>query len=312
LLLIAGAFIKGPIVHAFLLPGLLAYEIWRRRTGAASGWLGGWPWICSLIPLAVWAYVGVRFVPGFQDQVVLREFFGRFSESVHTPQPFYFYLPHLLQKFAPWSLLLLMLAWLYWHREPNETRDKRPDAGLIWLACWFVGGLVVMSMIPSKRVDRIFPLIPPLCLLVASLVGPVLHGRKPILAHRLAVASVFVAIALTTIYSVARIAVARRDHADALVEFGKTVRQWAAQADWRYAAVYGGDEGMLLYLDRLSFTEKDMLISEWNLGKLDAAIVPARDAQIYVDALQPRPVTFLRSRSRGEDKPDYVLLERKE
>mgnify|MGYP006920623902 CR=1 FL=1 len=30
------------------------------------------------------------------------------------------------------------------------------------------GGLIVMSLIPSKRLDRIFPVIPPLCLLLAA------------------------------------------------------------------------------------------------------------------------------------------------
>ena len=35
----------------------------------------------------------------------MREFVGRFGETIHRPQPLLFYLPHLLHKFAPWSLL---------------------------------------------------------------------------------------------------------------------------------------------------------------------------------------------------------------
>ena len=34
----------------------------------------------------------MRYVPGFYDQVVVREFLGRFGETVHRPQPIYFYI----------------------------------------------------------------------------------------------------------------------------------------------------------------------------------------------------------------------------
>ena len=53
---------------------------------------------------------GIKFVPGFYEQVVVKEFLGRFSQTVHRPEPILFYLPHLLQKFAPWRVLMLALA----------------------------------------------------------------------------------------------------------------------------------------------------------------------------------------------------------
>ena len=53
---------------------------------------------------------GIKFVPGFYEQVVMKEFLGRFSQTVHRPQPVLYYLPHLLQKFAPWSVLILALG----------------------------------------------------------------------------------------------------------------------------------------------------------------------------------------------------------
>src|SRR4029077_18578951 len=49
-------------------------------------------------------------------------------------------------------------------------REISPET--FWLLCWSIGGLVVMSLIPSKRVDRIFPVIPPLCLLLAAQLAP--------------------------------------------------------------------------------------------------------------------------------------------
>jgi len=47
------------------------------------------------------------------------------------------------------------------------------SAETFWLLCWSLGGLIAMSLIPSKRVDRIFPIVPPLCLLL----GAQVHGR---------------------------------------------------------------------------------------------------------------------------------------
>src|SRR6266566_6566106 len=37
-LLTAGMLIKGPIVYAFLLPGIAVFQWWRRKTEAASAW----------------------------------------------------------------------------------------------------------------------------------------------------------------------------------------------------------------------------------------------------------------------------------
>src|SRR4029079_14549137 len=89
------------------------------------------------------------------------------------PQPIYFYLPHLLHKFAPWSILGIALLILKrvagGARLEQLWRGTSPE--IIWLFLWSFGGLFVMSLIPSKRVDRIFPIVPPLCLLLAAQIG---------------------------------------------------------------------------------------------------------------------------------------------
>src|SRR5882724_8077130 len=172
-LLTAGMLIKGPIVYAFLLPGIALFQ-WRRgKPGAASAWPGWWPWIASFGVFLLWVIGGIQFVPGFYDQVVVREFIGRFGETMHRPQPVYFYLPHLFHKFAPWSVLIIALALLYLrsNRVGIRAAFKQISPDTFWLLCWSLGGLIVMSLIPSKRVDRIFPIIPPLCLLLAAQVA---------------------------------------------------------------------------------------------------------------------------------------------
>src|SRR6266446_8264688 len=195
-LLTVAMLIKGPIVYAFLLPGIALFEWWRRRRAAVAGggdpgrahnarmlqsaWPGWWPWIASLALFLLWVIGGIVLQPGFFDEVVMREFMARFGETIHRPQPLYFYLPHLLHKFAPWSLLLLAIAFVdlssrNW-RLRSAFREMSPE--VFWLLCWSLGGLIVMSLIPSKRVDRIFPVIPPLCLLLAAQIGRVGAPRR--------------------------------------------------------------------------------------------------------------------------------------
>src|SRR6516225_3197996 len=144
-LLTASMFIKGPIVFAFLLPGVVLFQWLAEKRSGANPWCGWWPWIASLALFSVWAICGIKFVPGFYEQVVVKEFLGRFSQTVHRPQPVLFYIPHLLHKFAPWSVLILALSVLFFRRTRsgirNLFRETKPD--IFWLVCWSLGGLVV-------------------------------------------------------------------------------------------------------------------------------------------------------------------------
>ncbi len=273
--LTAAMLIKGPIVYAFLLPGIVAFAWWNRGRKSAPGpWCGWWPWIVSLAVFLAWAAAGIKWMPGFYEEVVLREFAGRFSETVHRPQPFYFYLPHLLHKFAPWSLLGAALAIIGW-RTSKSAVEVRPrlSTDMAWLFCWSFGGLLVMSLIPSKRVDRIFPIVPPLCLLVAAGVAQ-LSQIVPRVRHW-TVITLVCACVLTTGYAAQRVVVSYRAGDAGLVEFGAEVRRQAAERGWRYEVIGGPEEGLLLYLRRTHFLKSDEAITRWNAGSLDALVAPA-------------------------------------
>ena len=312
-LLTAAMLIKGPIVYAFLLPGIFWFQWWRRKTGAASAWFGWWPWVASLAIFLIWAIAGIRSVPGFYDQVVMREFVGRFGETIHRPQPFYFYVPHLLHKFAPWSILLIAFAWIGW---PSRERDAIAPARswapeTMWLLGWSLGGLIVMSCVPSKRVDRIFPIIPPLCLLLAAQAGRLWpNEQRRVLVQRLAVGALALALFLTGGYTAFKVASGYGGQRNAVVEFGRLVRQEAAVHHWRYEAVAGRDEGMILYLDKTGFVEPESAVAAWNAGELDALIVPAEEAANYARQLHGPTLTPLTSTKRAEQGSTYVLLAR--
>lgn len=351
-LLTAAMLIKGPIVYAFLLPGIainaVAVALWATRTPRTarrlqSAWPGPpqdgfaaanwWPWVGSLAIFLIWVIGGIRFQPGFYDEVVVREFVGRFGEAIHRPQPLFFYFPHLLHKFAPWSVLIIAIAIVdlrsrKW-RFSSVFREMSPET--FWLLCWSIGGLIVMSLIPSKRVDRIFPVIPPLCLLLAAQIaartscshGSVSRPSKSFesdpTAHR-AVATenavtriyrwsalvLIVAILFTGGYTIAKVVTGYRDHRDALVVFGRNVRHEAETRHWHYEVVSAKDEGLLLYLRKTHFIEPQRAVTEWNNGTLDALVASKEKATMLMPNLQG---AFL-SESKEPQARHYVLITR--
>src|SRR5205823_5102379 len=280
-LLTAAMLIKGPIVYAFLLPGIALFQLRRGRTRpsgapktkASSAWLGWWPWVASLAIFLIWVGGGLRFQPQFYEEVVMREFVGRFGETIHRPQPLFFYLPHLLHKFAPWSVLMIGIAAVRlrsrnW-RLRSVFREMSPET--FWLLCWSVGGLIVMSLIPSKRVDRIFPIVPPFCLVLAAQIGNgFANERLRMHVYRWSAVALLLSILVTGGYTISKVVSGYRDHRDALVVFGREVQHEAEAHRWRYEVVSAKDEGLLLYLLRTHFIEPDRAIAEWNRGDLDA------------------------------------------
>jgi 4-amino-4-deoxy-L-arabinose transferase-like glycosyltransferase len=308
--LTAAMLIKGPVVYAFLLPGMVVAAACNRHQHW-NGWCGWWPWLVSLAIFLLWAGGGILFQPGFYDQVVLREFLGRLGETIHRPQPIYFYLPHLLHKFAPWSLLMIALAIANLQSRQWNLRVRQISPEILWLICWIMGGLIVMSLIPSKRVDRIFPVIPPLCLLLAAQIAPIPENET---AHKRICFWSAIALGLSIlfipIYTGLKISAGYRQHRGALVEFAHKVRIEVDKNHWRCQVLSTGDEGLLLYLRRLYFVTPEEAVTEWNNGNIDALVVPENAAPSLLPRLRDAAPVHLRSEPAGNDTIVYVLLSR--
>ena len=343
-LLTAAMLIKGPIVYAFILPGMVlnavAVPLWAtsapRTTRRLEVWSGWWPWFASLAIFLVWVTGGIRFQPGFYEEVVVREFVGRFGETIHRPQPLLFYLPHLLHKFAPWSLVMITIALVDFRSRRWQFRSvfREMPPGTFWLLCWSIGGLMVMSLIPSKRVDRIFPVIPPFCLLLAAQLAPrnsCSHGpagrflgsfesdktgHRPVgtttAVHRWSAIALALAILFTGGYTGWKVIIGYRDRRNALAVFGRNVRHQAEAHHWRYEVVSAKDEGLLLYLRKTRFVEPANAITEWNAGNLDALIASNEKAAVLMRGLKGAALSQWKSEERKEDQQsgEYVLITR--
>jgi 4-amino-4-deoxy-L-arabinose transferase-like glycosyltransferase len=348
-LLTVAMLIKGPIVYAFLLPGIALFQ-WRhgraRPPGAPiekglSAWPGWWPWLASLAVFLLWVLGGILFQPDFFNEVVLREFVARFGETVHRPQPLYFYLPHLLHKFAPWSVLMMAIAIAALHsrkwRLRSVLREMSPD--IFWLLCWSLGGLIAMSLIPSKRVDRIFPVIPPLCLLLAAQLSVMLGARRSVLSNEgfppvnlatngpnrpfsttdvaarhlylWSAAALVLAILFTGGYTTWKVVSGYRHHRDAFAVFGNNVRREIEARHWRYEVISAKDEGLLLYLRKTHFTEPDVAITKWNNGNLDVLVASTEKAAGLMSQLHAATLSQFKSLNRKKEQgTSYVLITR--
>jgi 4-amino-4-deoxy-L-arabinose transferase-like glycosyltransferase len=340
-LLTGAMLIKGPIVWAFLLPGIGIFE-WRQRSNnGPSAWSGWWPWVASLGVFLLWVLGGIVFQRGFFDEVVMREFVARFGETIHRSQPIYFYLPHLLHKFLPWSALVIAGAVLSLRSRRWKIRAafREISPETFWLLCWSLGGLVAMSLIPSKRVDRILPVLPPLCLLLAAQMGnrygscshgsvsrssknsdADLSGHRPVATengvtrtrvYRWSAVALLLSILVTGGYTISKVVSGYRNHRDALVIFGREVRHQAEIHHWRYEAISAKDEGLLLYLQKTHFIAPNRAIGEWNGGNLDALVVSSEEAPTLMRDLHDTVLSQLRPNERnGERGQAYVLITR--
>jgi 4-amino-4-deoxy-L-arabinose transferase-like glycosyltransferase len=315
LLLTASMLIKGPIVCAFLLPGIVIFE-WRRRSHPtrASAWCGWWPWLCAFAIFVLWVAGGILFAPHFFHEVVMREFLGRFGETAHRPQPIYFYLPHLLHKFAPWSILGIAFVVLKWSAGKTRLGQwwDRASPEIVWLIAWSIGGLIVMSLIPSKRVDRIFPCVPPLALLIGALFyrlasHETLRGR----VTRWSAMAVAFAVVFCTGYAAIKTVDGFRQDRGALVRFGHVVRKEVDAHGWQYDVVGGEQEGLLLYLERSRFVRPDEVVEHWNAGIIDAVIAPEEERPRLLHDLEGSIPSRIRSwRENDTNTPRYILLSR--
>jgi 4-amino-4-deoxy-L-arabinose transferase-like glycosyltransferase len=301
-LLTAAMFIKGPIVWAFVLPPLVLYQSRRKcRSDFPNAWSGWIPWVGSFAIFCLWVIFGIRFIDGFYEDVVLNEFAGRFHEGIHLSQPLLFNIPHLLQKFAPWSLLIigLFVAELRKTKTAIGTWSAKLSPEMFWLMTWAVGGIAVMSLIPSKRVDRIFPAIPPLCLLLAAQLKAMTTVDST-RVRRIAVFAIVFSTIFTGAYSAMRVIDGYRSDRDALVKFGREVRRIAAAEHLRIEVVPARDEGLLLYLERPRFLTPN---DEFYAG-VDGLVVPLDEEPWDRNEFQYR----LTVKKKGDPPTSYGFL----
>ena len=169
-----------------------------------------------------------------------------------------------------------------------------------------------MSFVPSKRIDRVFPIVPPLCLLLAAQVAAFQTREKlKTVIGRCCAIAIAIACLFTTGYAVGRIASGYRQHSDAFATFGSAVRKEAAAHGWNYEIVGGEDEGMALYVRRIEFLEPEQAAAAWKSGKLDGLVVPDDELTDLLPRLPGAvPSRIGMSEPAGRYRKRYIFLVR--
>lgn len=179
LIVLAGCFTKGPVILVYLLLPLLVWRMvcWRRKE-PSHAWTGWWPWLVPVCLLVAWLIAGCLLDPQFFRMVVVKEFGTNFAAISVTDgghvtvgsRRFGMMLTYplqLLHRLFPWSAAALL--WLIVDRQGR--RRLMEDAGARWLIVWTGVALILMSLVPNKRVDRIFPVVAPFALLTGHMVA---------------------------------------------------------------------------------------------------------------------------------------------
>ena len=159
-----GVLTKGPVVLVFILPVpvLAPLWLWRRRRDWIAWYAGlaGGLALGAAIALA-WALpAAARGGEAYASGILWGQTSGRVLQLFAHGRPIWWYLP---------MLLLLLFPWFLW---PPLWRavarlDFRGDAGTAFCAVWFVGGLLLLSLISGKQPHYILPAAPAFALLVA-------------------------------------------------------------------------------------------------------------------------------------------------
>jgi len=304
----AGALLtKGPVIYAFLLPGLaVAAFLIRSPENRRMLWSGWLSWLLPLGLFLAWGFAGLVGNSAFYDDVVVREFLSRFQEgsrSDERPQPWWFYFPHLIHKFAPWSFFVI--GAFVFCKPLRKALGKNP--ALLWCKLWVAGGLVVMTLIPAKRVDRIYPIIPPLCLLVVEIATVLRCQRKVRIASGACVVS---AVAFSGGYFVGLVPLSYHENADGLVEFSNAVNDVRSESpDVPLYLVRARDEGLLIYLSMPRFTSTSEFEKAWDSGADAQFLISDRMQERYADRLKAGRVLLDTSLTK-KNETGYRLYER--
>ncbi len=152
-----GILTKGPVALLVPLAAVVPWAIWRRRAGSLVA--KGAP-LVGLALVVPWLWVVGRADPSFLRYALVTETWSRLtSNELQRDAPFWFYLPVVLLGALPWSVI--PLAGL--RRLATAWRARQPEVRFLIL--WFCVPYVLFSLMHSKRVHYILPLVPALILL---------------------------------------------------------------------------------------------------------------------------------------------------
>jgi len=163
-----GMLLKGPVIFAYTLPLALTIPVWNERYlpgnkfFLASGIITGL--FISFMIFAAWLIPVIHTLG--MDQVraaFLHQTADRMADvSAHT-RPVWWYLPFLPLIFFPWAYRLSF--WSSLLTRSNRAEQKQ----WLFLLLWIVPAFLFLSVIATKKLHYLLPLLPPLVIGITRL-----------------------------------------------------------------------------------------------------------------------------------------------
>jgi len=147
---------KGPV-------GPILYLIWLVLWSWYEGQLQ-WKYLVRFLPglclfigiVATWLFI-VWQDPQFYEAVIKEELGSRFQVMGDRSKPWHYYLPKIIGRVAPWSLVALITV-ITMRRHSLWPVIRK-------LGLWAVAFFVFFSLLPGKRHDLLLPVYPPIFIL---------------------------------------------------------------------------------------------------------------------------------------------------
>lgn len=155
-----GMMTKGPFALTFvLIPVICCLVIYgEKKLLAQKSFLAGI--VFFLIIVLPWPLAVMRYHPEFIKIVIWETAFRAVTGYVHR-EPFQFYFLEIVRVLFPWTFVIPFAIWLACSKRLRNMRKET-----IFLLLWFLGNLLFLSLLKSKRDYYLFPITPAVALLV--------------------------------------------------------------------------------------------------------------------------------------------------
>ena len=157
LLMGANYLIKGPAGPSFFGVWLLVWAFEGGYLFKPARWTYLVPGFLIFTAIAGWWLASVWNMPQFRNVVLIEELGSRVPGLGSEVDAFYYYVPLLFARIAPWSLVAMIT--LLAAQKRLEWQHAR------FVALWALGMFVFLSFIPVKRHDLLLPVYPPVFIL---------------------------------------------------------------------------------------------------------------------------------------------------
>jgi 4-amino-4-deoxy-L-arabinose transferase-like glycosyltransferase len=137
------------------------------------------PWFVALWQQAGMEHLKVFFIHNHLQRFLPADMAGSISGSVSGHHsPFYYYLTGFPTGFLPWSILLVPVFYYAFSKpgQPNPA-NTASQKGRLFAKCWFLSGIIFLSIASTKRTLYLMPIFAPMAMLTAGYINSTMTSQ---------------------------------------------------------------------------------------------------------------------------------------